>query len=502
MCGIAGIMYKSSHGAETGQALIDMLDGCQHRGPDSTGFALCGDAARDQLRLRFFIGEGAVADAAVARVRDELEKQGARIVDAEIIANNYRVTVEFTGDLQQFAYATEHNAKVISIGASLEITKDVGGAHEVDERYQVAAFQGTHGLGHVRLANFMAGYLMYGGRIIILGNSGERIGEDMSAGEIFVAGKLGELGADAKLTDTSDAEIDDIREFLDRYEIKFAGGFQKIVNAGTKLQYAKSEEQVRSIPYCSFSGESAYWNPKIQENLHIKAQIGRYRIRGYGGARPLPHLADLAFKSDLRKAGDVIDPVSKVDLRTELDGLNGANPLQLSMRVLIAPMSYGALSASTKRAIGLASTFIDLRSPSRHPDILGADSADVIDYVGTPTLSAIVEAIDALEGIGRRQDIEIVLMGGLRDGIDAAKALALGADAIAFGTAAIIAGGASPACSVMSGNVLPASRRRTRNTKSVTRRRPKRATSIAFSKARAGKWRRSPTPWDTPACTN
>ena len=46
----------------------------------------------------------------------------------------------------------------------------------------------------------------------------------------------------------------------------------------------------------------------------------------------------------------------KVALATEIGGLNGANPLELSMPVMIAPMSYGALSASTKRAVGLAST--------------------------------------------------------------------------------------------------------------------------------------------------
>jgi glutamate synthase domain-containing protein 2 len=61
--------------------------------------------------------------------------------------------------------------------------------------------------------------------------------------------------------------------------------------------------------------------------------------------------------------------------------------------------------------------------------------------VGIPTLSAIIEAVAALEEIGRRQDVELVLMGGLRDGIDAVKALCLGADAAAFGTSTIIAGG-------------------------------------------------------------
>ena len=55
-----------------------------------------------------------------------------------------------------------------------------------------------------------------------------------------------------------------------------------------------------------------------------------------------------------------------------------------------------------------------------------------IDYeFGMPTLPAIIEAIDALEEIGRCQAVEIVLMGGIRDGGDAVKALCLGADAVA-----------------------------------------------------------------------
>ncbi|MBT7612862.1 MAG: glutamate synthase, partial [Rhodospirillaceae bacterium] len=66
---------------------------------------------------------------------------------------------------------------------------------------------------------------------------------------------------------------------------------------------------------------------------------------------------------------------------------------------------------------------------------------EVMEYVGIPTLAAICEAETALASIGRRQDLEIVLMGGIRDGIEAVKGLCLGADAIALGTAAIIAGG-------------------------------------------------------------
>ena len=100
-------------------------------------------------------------------------------------------------------------------------------------------------------ANFMAGYLMYGGRIIILGDSGEKVGEDMTGGHIIVGGKVQDLGSDAEVVDLDDGEDDDIRAFLGRYQLNFKGTFKKIANAGKKLRYATSEQQMRSIPFFS-----------------------------------------------------------------------------------------------------------------------------------------------------------------------------------------------------------------------------------------------------------
>ena len=153
MCGIAGIMYRGNHASfETGDALIRMLDGCQHRGPDSTGFALYTDSQTDQLRLRFFVGEETTRAIAIDRIQLELKKYGAKIIEDEQVGNNYRALVEFHGDVKALAYALQRVTNLISVGTSLEIVKDVGVAHEVDATFDVRSFRGTHGLGHVRLA--------------------------------------------------------------------------------------------------------------------------------------------------------------------------------------------------------------------------------------------------------------------------------------------------------------------------------------------------------------
>ena len=142
MCGIAGILLKRE-GVEidTGRALIDMLDGCQHRGPDSTGFALYGDESQGQLKLRFYVGTDNEAGNAIARLKEVFAEHGAEIVEDEMIGGSYRVIVRFDGDLQKFSYAVEHAAKVLSIGESLEIVKDIGSALGVVVRFYQS--QGT-----------------------------------------------------------------------------------------------------------------------------------------------------------------------------------------------------------------------------------------------------------------------------------------------------------------------------------------------------------------------
>jgi len=424
-------------------------------------------------------------------------------------------------------------------------------------------------------AAFMAGYMMYGGRIIVLGDGAAKVGQDMSAGEIFVGGKIESLGNDTMIVDMEASERDEIMEFLERYKMNYKGDFTKIVNAGKKLRYANTEPRARPQPFFVSSSSSNYWNPKVQEDIWIKGEVGRYRIRGYGASKPVPHLNDIAFVKDVNAQQYKPDELQDINLKTTIGGRYGAKPLSLSMPVMIAPMSFGALSRSVKIALARASRLagisentgeggmldeqreeadqlifqclsgrlgwnvkdmqradaieiyisqgakpglggqlmakkvtpelaairgipqgIDLRSPSRHPDVLGADdlvikveefreatmhkvplgikmgagrvnddikiaykdgfdfieldglqgstgaaSTEVLENVGIPTLSAIQEAIDGLKEIDAGDDMDLVMMGGIKDGVDVVKMLALGADCTSVGTSAIIAGG-------------------------------------------------------------
>ncbi|HYV14980.1 MAG TPA: FMN-binding glutamate synthase family protein [Conexibacter sp.] len=62
-----------------------------------------------------------------------------------------------------------------------------------------------------------------------------------------------------------------------------------------------------------------------------------------------------------------------------------------------------------------------------------------IEHVGIPLLAAIPQAVEALEELGMHREVQLVVSGGIRSGADVAKALALGADAVSIGSAALVA---------------------------------------------------------------
>ena len=62
-----------------------------------------------------------------------------------------------------------------------------------------------------------------------------------------------------------------------------------------------------------------------------------------------------------------------------------------------------------------------------------------IEHVGLPILACLHPAVQALQDMGMHRKVQLIVSGGIRTGADVAKALALGADAVSIGTAALIA---------------------------------------------------------------
>jgi glutamate synthase domain-containing protein 2 len=69
-----------------------------------------------------------------------------------------------------------------------------------------------------------------------------------------------------------------------------------------------------------------------------------------------------------------------------------------------------------------------------------------IEHVGQPILACIREAVRALQDLDMHREVQLIVSGGVRNGADVAKCMALGADAVSIGTAALIALGDNDPC--------------------------------------------------------
>jgi glutamate synthase domain-containing protein 1 len=156
MCAIAGLLFKngrrSTLNMTTGEALTAMLDATLHRGPDSAGWAIYHEPLHDRLRIRFFLSDPAAAESDIRQIRQLLADRQAAIVKEETLGCTYGVVVDYTGDVLALTRALDGQARVVSIGASLDIVKDVGQPTELSARYDIGRFDGNHGIAHIRLA--------------------------------------------------------------------------------------------------------------------------------------------------------------------------------------------------------------------------------------------------------------------------------------------------------------------------------------------------------------
>ncbi len=164
MCGIAGLIHRNGAG-EIGQEMTDMLQALRHRGPDSTGFAIYGVPAQDQYVLRFKVAEQEdlasgfkIHEEIKARqmsVDERLKSLDANILEVEEATEYaFRYLIAYNGDMKRLSDYVEdvEGAEILSVGSALELIKDLGDAGVVSGQYKLGGFNGTHGIGHTRMA--------------------------------------------------------------------------------------------------------------------------------------------------------------------------------------------------------------------------------------------------------------------------------------------------------------------------------------------------------------
>ena len=171
MCGIAGLIHRGGN-AEIGSEMTSMLQALKHRGPDSTGFALYGVPQNGDYMLRFKVAEQ--EDMAHGfDIHDEVKRRKAE-VDLRIQSDGTKIVTEENATEYAFRYRVQfangasedqtklkrladyiediEGAEILSMGRGLELVKDLGDAIRVSDQYQLGTFNGTHAIGHTRMA--------------------------------------------------------------------------------------------------------------------------------------------------------------------------------------------------------------------------------------------------------------------------------------------------------------------------------------------------------------
>ena len=133
MCGIAGLIWKGGKSSNIGSEMTSMLQALKHRGPDSTGFALYGNADNSDFVMRFKTAEQEDLKTGFdihkqVEEREELvearmKEMGATVIDQQAATEYaHRYSFSFDGDMRRLIDYIEDvdGVEVLSVGNALE----------------------------------------------------------------------------------------------------------------------------------------------------------------------------------------------------------------------------------------------------------------------------------------------------------------------------------------------------------------------------------------------
>ncbi|MGI9186378.1 MAG: FMN-binding glutamate synthase family protein, partial [Gaiellales bacterium] len=109
---------------------------------------------------------------------------------------------------------------------------------------------------------------------------------------------------------------------------------------------AKEIERKRAV-----LGRSPIFTPEVMNDIHMKAELGRYRMRGFSMFKPIPHWDQLMFMPGTLTRFVIEGYREKCVTKTVIGGRFAKKPLELDIPIYITGMSFGALSLEAKMAL-------------------------------------------------------------------------------------------------------------------------------------------------------
>ncbi len=196
----------------------------------------------------------------------------------------------------------------------------------------------------------------------------------------------------------------------------------------------------RAIVQCA-SGRFGVTADYLNAGAAIEIKIGQGAKPGIGGHLPGEKVSQQVSQTRMIPVGsDALSPApqhdiySIEDLRQLIYALKEASRYEKPVSVKIAAVHNVAAIASGIVRAGADIVYLDgFRGGT------GAAPTIIRDHLGIPIEIAIAVVDQQLREEGIRNQASIVAAGGIRSSADVAKAIALGADAVALGTAALLA---------------------------------------------------------------
>jgi glutamate synthase domain-containing protein 1 len=152
MCGIVGLLVKKPElRATLGALMVPMLTGMTERGPDSAGLAVyTAPVSRLQHKLSLYSGSNNVD---WSQLLGRISKEFAQQHEIAVHGNQAVLTTSAEAD-SLVAWLKRHATEVavLSVGQCIDLYKDVGAPADIARRYRFAELEGTHLIGHTRMA--------------------------------------------------------------------------------------------------------------------------------------------------------------------------------------------------------------------------------------------------------------------------------------------------------------------------------------------------------------